>query len=557
MAVRGVLNAVTNSAWNGWLRDLVPQTILGRFFSRRMAFATFAGVVFSLGAAFFIDFWNIRVTGESTVFGYTYVLLFGAVFLGLASPMFMALIPEPLMQPVPGPQPSLVQRIGTPLRDANFRRLIQFLLVWGFAANLAIPFFAIHMLQRIGLPVSWVIGLSILSQTFNIIFLRVWGPLADRFSNKSVLSVGVSLYLLVIVGWIFTTMPERYFLTIPLLVLLHIFAGIANAAVAFTVGTIGLKLAPQGESTSYLAVASLATNIGYGLGPLVGGFLADFFNVRQLHLSISWIDPASSIQLPALSIIGRDFLFGIAFLIGIVALGVLAAIKEEGEVGREVILQSLMSPMREFSRPMSSVPGFTFLSNFPFGWLKRVHVPGLDVALGVTIYQIAEIAKAATSAAISGRKVTRRLANGLENGLSTTLGDKENVRIHGIEVTRHAARGAVHAVSEHPIDFEKVAAQVMEGVIRVTSQAGVKPENAILGASQGIIQGTVEVKADITLATIKTIETAMKIARRVGLTDERAAEVAVEGALQTAEALGPEVVAEVVEGIPDKYLKSE
>ena len=44
MTARGFLNAISNSAWNGWIRDLVPQSILGRFFSRRMAFATLAGV---------------------------------------------------------------------------------------------------------------------------------------------------------------------------------------------------------------------------------------------------------------------------------------------------------------------------------------------------------------------------------------------------------------------------------------------------------------------------------------------------------------------------------
>ncbi len=365
MAVRGLLNAVCNSAWNGWIRDLVPQSILGRFFSRRLAFATFAGVVFSLGAAFFINYWHGQVSGEMAVFGYTYVLLFGALFLGLASPLFISLMPEPLMQPVLGPQPTLMQRLTAPFRDANFRRLIQFLLFWGFASNLAIPFFAVHMLQRLGLPLSWVIGLSVISQLSNILFLRIWGPFADQVGSKPVLSVGVSLYLLVILGWMFTAMPESYLLTISLLVILHIFAGIANAAVTLTVGTIGLKLAPPAESTSYLAGASLATNLGAGLGPLFGGLLADFFSTRQLNLTFTWIEPATMVQLPFLSITGRDFLFGIAFIAGLIVLGILARIREEGEMGREVILESLMMPVREFSRPMSSVPGFTFLAISP------------------------------------------------------------------------------------------------------------------------------------------------------------------------------------------------
>ncbi|MFC2041459.1 MFS transporter [Chloroflexota bacterium] len=556
MAARGFLSAIVNSAWNGWIRDLVPQSILGRFFSRRMAFATFAGVVFSLGAAFFIDYWRTQVPGENTVFGYTYVLLFGALFLGLASPIFMSLMPEPLMQPITGPQPSLGQRLTAPFRDTNFRRLLQFLFYWGFASNLAIPFFAVHMLQRLGLPISWVIALSILSQMFNILFLRVWGTFADRFGNKSVLSVGVSLYLLVIIGWIFTTMPERYFLTIPLLVILHIFAGIASAAVTFTVGTIGLKLAPQGEATSYLAGASLATNLGAGLGPLAGGLLADFFNVRQLHLTFTWIDPASTIQLPAMSIIGRDFLFGIAFVLGLITLGMLALIKEEGEVGREVILDSLMSQMREFSRPMSSVPGFTFLSTFPFGFLKRVPVPGLDVALGVTVYEIAEMAKLATSATIQGRNVTRRLTRALENGLTTILKGREEMKVHGVEVTSHVARGAMHAIDETTGEVKNLARSVMESTATTANRAGATPEDALLGASQGIIQGAAETKADLGIATLQAIDAAKQVAEQFGLSRGEATAKAVEGALQAAEALGIEAVAKVAEAVPEELLAS-
>ncbi len=554
MAIRGLLNAVCNSAWNGWIRDLVPQTILGRFFSKRLAFATLAGIVFSLGAAFFVDYWRGQVPGENMILGYTYVLLFGALFLGLVSPVFMSLMPEPLMQPVPGHQPSLGQRLTAPFRDSNFRRLIQFLFFWGFASNMAIPFFAVYMLKWLGLPLSWVIALSILSQLFNIFFLRVWGRFVDRFGNKAVLTLCASLYLLVIVGWIFTTMPERYFLTMPLLVLLHVFAGIANAGVTLTVGTIGLKLAPQGEATPYLAGASLATNLGAGLGPLCGGLLADFFSVRQLNLTFTWIDPSSSIQLPALSIMSFDFLFCIAFVLGLITLGTLATLREEGEVGREVVLESLFFPTRELSRPMSSVPAYNLLSNFPFGFLKRVPIPGLDVAFGVTAYQIAEMSRAATLTAVRGRRITKKLVKALENSLAGVWKAKEEVKEHGIEVTRQAARGAMHVVNEKPLAVEQLVGPVMTGIVKVSSQAGVNPLNGILGASQGIIQGAAETGADLGDATLQIIEAVKEIAAQTGLSEESAVAKAAEGALQAAEAIGPEAVAEVVESLPEEIL---
>ncbi len=547
MAIRGLLNAVCNSAWNGWIRDLIPQTVLGRLFSKRLAFATLAGVVFSLGAAFFVDYWRDHTAAQNTALGYTYVLLFGALFLGLASPTFMSLMPEPLMQPIPGPQPPIRERLAAPVRNANFWRLIQFLLFWGFASNLAIPFFAVYMLVRLGLPLSWVIALSILSQVFNISFLRVWGRFVDRFGNKAVLSLCASLYLLVILGWIFTTMPERYFMTMPLLVLLHIFAGIANAGVTLTVGTIGLKLAPQGEATAYLAGASLATNLGAGLGPLCGGVLADFFSARQLNLTFTWIGPAGSVQVPAISIIGFDFLFGIAFILGLMTLTSLATLHEEGEVSREVILESLMNPMREFSRPMSSVPAYNLLSNFPFGYLKRVPVPGLDVAFGVTAYQIAEMARMATLATVRGHRITKKLVKALITGLAGAWKTREPVKEHGIEIARQAARGAMHAVNNQPLAVEQLTNLVLAAVVEASRKAGVQPEDAMLGASQGIIQGATETNIDLGTATAHIIGAAKQIAAQTDLSEDVAVAIATEGALQAAEAIGPEAVAEVAE----------
>jgi len=554
MTIRGILSAVCNTAWNGWIRDLVPQTMLGRFFSGRLILATAFGMMFSLGAAFFIDFWKGNVIDAQIIMGYVYVLLFGAIFLGLASPVMMTLIPEPLMQPAPVPHTSLRQRLMAPVRDGNFRRLLTFLALWGFASNLAIPFFTVYMLVRLGFPLSWVIGLSILSQLFNMLFLRVWGRYVDQFGSKSVLSICVSLYLLVIFGWIFTTMPEQYFLTIPLLFVLHIFAGIATAGVNITVGTIGLKLAPRGESTSYLAGASLAVNVGAGLGPIAGGFLADFFMRRKLDLTLSWISPETAVQLPALSIHGYDFLFTIAFFLGLITLSLLAIVKEEGEVTRETILESLVYPARDTSRPASMVPQYNLVSASTLGYIRRIPIPGLDVLLGVTAYQIAEAARAAALAATRGKKLTKQLARALERRLSNVWKTRKVIEEHAVEITREVTRGAMHVVDEKPIPVEALVGPVTSGVIEASSQAGVNPLNSIRGVSQGIIQGAVETGLDLNEAVEQTLEAAHKIAMEKGIPSDEALIQAVEGILLAAEEIGPEVAAEVVDGMSEEIL---
>ncbi len=556
MAIRGILHAICNCAWNGWIRDLVPQQILGRFFARRQALSGLTAMMFGLAAAFFADYWKGHASAGSESMGYTIPLIFGALTLGLASPLFMSLMPEPLMQPDPGSQPSLLSSIATPFRDKNYRHLLRFLFLWGLAINLATPFFAVYMLQRLGLPLSAVIGFSVLSQAANIMFLRIWGNLADRVGIKAVLSVCVSLYVLVVLGWVFTTMPERYFLSIPLLVILHILAGIAAAGVSLTTGTIGLKLAPQGQATYYLSGAAIALNLGAGLGPLLGGWFADFFSVREFSINFTWIDPSRTIELPALNLTGFDFLFGITFILGLMTLPLLSALREEGEGGRELVLESLYAPMRDLSRPMSSIPALSFVGQFPFSYLRRVPVPGLDAAMGVTAYQVAAMTKGATISAAKGKKATERIIRPLEEALSEVWKVPKEMGQHGAGAAREAARGAMHAVDEVTLNIGHLSHDVVLAITRSLRQSQLRPRDVIKEASYGVVRGAGEASADVGEAALQAVEAAKEVAGQSGLKKEVAAYEAARGALEAARTLGPEAENLVREALPIELLES-
>jgi hypothetical protein len=112
----------------------------------------------------------------------------------------------------------------------------------------------------------------------------------------------------------------------------------------------------------------------------------------------------------------------------------------------------------------------------------------------------------------------------------------------------------MHAVDEKPVSGKKLAHTVATSVVEASSHAGVSPMNGILGASQGIIQGASETGIDLGEATFQTIEAAKEVAAHIGLTEEAAVGKAAEGALQAAEAIGPEAVAEVVESLPEEIL---
>jgi MFS family permease len=429
--------------------------------------------------------------------------------------------------------------LSTPLQDRNFRQLANFLFFWGFAANLAVPFFTIYMLQQLEFPLSAVIALNTLSQLAFVLFLRVWGSSVDRFGSKAVLYLSASLYLLAIGGWTFTTLPDPYFLTIPLVVILQIFAGVAAAGVNLTMTTIGLKLAPQERATSYMVTASLASNIGAGLGPLAGGLLADFFSDRQFSIDFGWTDAtdaARSFEFPAVHLAGFDFLFSIAFLIGLITLKTLTTIKEEGEVGRKEVLEELLAPTREMVRTIGAIPGLRVLGGFPFAYLR--HIPGVDVALGVTAYEIASSVK---TAARRGEQVVVDISNQVSRAVSRLVGETEALGGQGIYLAHHAARGVMHASEEVPGgNTSYLTKEGVIGILEALKDTSVNPLDAIWEVSYGAVQGADEVGADVAEAATQTLEGVKAAARALGLPEKEVVVQATRGTLVAAESIGPE-----------------
>jgi len=257
VTVHSVLAAVSSVSWNSWIRDLIPEEMLGRFFSRRMIFTTSVAIILSFLGGYFLDFWNQRFP-EKDLFGYSVLYFFG-FFFGIVGVYFLSTIPDVPMPPYA--EPVRLRTLFRPFADNNFRKLLHFSSLWNFAINLATPFFVVYMLQRLGLPMTFIIVLQILSQLVSMVFLSIWGKLADAFSNKSVLAVSAPLYIGAIVSWSFTTLPEKHLLTVPLLVAIHIAMGASQAGVTLATGNIGLKLSPRGEAGPYLAAYNVFNSL--------------------------------------------------------------------------------------------------------------------------------------------------------------------------------------------------------------------------------------------------------------------------------------------------------
>ena len=533
VVIRGIATSFVTTGWNSWLRDFIPAGSAGQFFGRRLRMATIAAIITGLGAAVFADWWKGFANANDEVFGYSIAFLFGSVILGYSAVGFISRIPEPRM--VSSSSRSLgstFKNVVAPFADTDFRKFINFLFIFYFVINLAVPFFAVYMLKRLDMPLSLVVGFGVLSQISSVIFYQVWGNWADRFGSKAILSISASLYFLVIIGWTFTTLPDRHGGTIPILVFMHLLLGVALAGVNIGVTALRMKMAPANQATSYMAAASLAQNVGAGIAPLMGGAFADFFDTRSFRVAIQWIDLSDVIELPAFSLTGYDFLFAIAFLLGFLVIPTLSKIHEEGETETEIVLDELNRQTRENLRMLGAVPGGGFISHLPMTARYVPRVSGLDIAVGVTAYQISAATRSSIEVATQGGKTARGVSREVRTAVTAAARRARDASSQGAQIAFGVANGAVHAIADAGSGTTRQFETALRASITATNEISGDPLDVINGAVRGAVAGTIEsgfTEADVPQAVINQ---AREVASDLDVTEAEAVRVAAQATLE-------------------------
>jgi MFS family permease len=376
----GILGAIGACGWNSWIHDLLPKTGLADFFARRLFWATALGMAASLLGALLVDHAATLFGGETRiVYAYSIIMVLGAAA-GFASSWWLLQVPEVPMRPAEpdASRPGLFTMLGRPLRDRNFRRLIVFMVSWNFATNLAAPFIAVYLVQQLGFELGFVVLLSVLSQLANILTLRWWGVVADRFSTKSVLAVAAPIFLACIFALPYTHTPERHALTVPMLVVLHLLMGGAAAGIGLGTGTIGMRLARPEDATSYLAALGLFGALAAGIAPIVGGALSTWFADKELALMLHWGAGDAATDLIAMRLRHWDFFFAFAFLLGLYAIFRLQKVEEVGDVDAQQVMRQFMLEAQRSMRSLSTVAGLRVITRAPFARMVDPGPPAPD-----------------------------------------------------------------------------------------------------------------------------------------------------------------------------------
>jgi MFS family permease len=351
-----LFGAIAGASWNSWMKDLVPEKQLGAYFSQRTRITQMLNVALSILVALVLDYIKKYYPGYE-VYAFGCMFLAGGI-IGIIGVIILSKTSEPQGLPL---KENILNLISHPLKDGNFRRLLLFNSSWVFAVNIATPFFTVFLLRSFGVPLSYVVILGIISQVSGILTIRLWGKLADRYSNKTVIAISAPLYIGCIIAWSFVGIFAYRTISIGLLLLIYVFTGVSTSGVNLSLTNIGLKLAPKEEAIVYLSTKNIITAFFSSIAPLIGGYLADFFTFRHLHVALEWSGPKVTKVFRLLEFHEWNFLFIIGGLLALVAMQFLVQVKERGEVDKEEVLRIMRFNMR------SSIKDY-FLVGHLIGW---------------------------------------------------------------------------------------------------------------------------------------------------------------------------------------------
>jgi hypothetical protein len=324
LAISNGLASIGGLAWLDWTKRLIPEEGRVTFLSRRNLYNSGLSLGMSLAAACLISWWsdgtNASTSGFLTVFGIAMLCgVIGAYLLGKIPPADNS---EPATGAGPG-------QLLEPLRLHNYRRLLTGYSVWQFATQMAAPFYAVYMLQKLHVPFWAVTALATAGSLIALALNGAWTKLKLRFGVRPVVLLATLFDALLPLCWL-AIHPQTLWLLLPV----HVFA-MFNPPIAMGPNNFLLKIVPNRNSASYMALFNAATGGIGALGAIFGGWLA-------MQLQGEWILGGAS--LTGIQLV--FFLSGVGKLFGF---ALLSRVEEVGSQSLSELVRHLRSPAQRTS----------------------------------------------------------------------------------------------------------------------------------------------------------------------------------------------------------------
>lgn len=269
-----LLRTVSEASFNSWLQQFVPGAYVNRFSIIATVSASMLSAITMFIAAI--------TAGSDVTINHFGVLASIGVALGIFAVLSATGIPRQTSEG------SLVRRISLrEMLDTLQVRHFTTLLIGTALVNLtlaALTFVPLLLRERLRLTDAEIISVSAVTIVSAMLAGFAWNWAVNRWSSRPVILLSVFCIAILPLAWL--ALPTDRPSSMPIAVLLAIFAGICNAG--WNVGSVRFLLTsiiPTGKSTQFLTVQYFSNGLVSGIGLILVGFSLDYLTASPPNLA--------------------------------------------------------------------------------------------------------------------------------------------------------------------------------------------------------------------------------------------------------------------------------
>ncbi len=263
---------VGHPAWFSWMGDIVGEKYRGRWFSKRNLLTGIVGVVLAISSAFMLDYFKRQ---DWTILGFI-ILFFLAMVCRLISWKSFKKQYEPKLKLEKGHYFSFWE-FFIKLPKTNFGRFTIFRGLLAFAISISAPLITVYLLRYLNFSYTTYMLIIISGTFFSLVFLEIWGKIADKYGNYKVIVLTTLIIPIVPLLWILSPSPI-YLIFVPSMIGGVVWAGFILAAGNFIYDNVEPQ--KRGLVISYY---NMVIGKGIFLGAGLGALLIKFVTISILE----------------------------------------------------------------------------------------------------------------------------------------------------------------------------------------------------------------------------------------------------------------------------------
>ena len=272
VTVASALELMAGNAWTTWMADLIPETLRGRYFGYRHAVMAAVTIAVTIGGGLWLEWGRDRISEAWTLSW----VLFAAAMAGMTGLALLARQPD-IPRPRERQAPKLKELMLRPARNVEFRRALQFFMVWNLAVGFSAAFFQVHMIRVLSMSYLTIALFQSIKPLVAMFIYRRWGLVLDRFAVKSVLLLSGGLITILPLLWLLPAEGHIGWLWV-----IAALSGIGWTGFNLSAYIYPMQHSPRIGRSYYLAYFSIISGVGFVLASIAGGLVVDYLGDWQI-----------------------------------------------------------------------------------------------------------------------------------------------------------------------------------------------------------------------------------------------------------------------------------